>query len=287
MTDGSRGLFVEGEARPAATVKTAEAPTGFRLRDLGFAKSLGQLTVSLFSTGTATTTRQAVKPGTAPLQGRLIFAMDATASREVAWDHACHIQAEMFDAVAEVGRLDIQLVHFRGLCGFSASPWYHDAEKLRERMIGVHCQSGQTQLRRVLAHALKETKNQRVNGVIYVGDAVEEAPEPLFKLAGELGMLGTPLFVFHEPGEEEALRPQVESTLREIARLSGGACCPFDIASAAQLRNLLRAVAVYAVGGRLALADLRPDKGRKTAAGDGRPDLLDLLYRQMNWRRSV
>ena len=28
-------------------------------------------------------------------RGRLIFAMDATASREPTWDRACHIQAEM------------------------------------------------------------------------------------------------------------------------------------------------------------------------------------------------
>jgi hypothetical protein len=39
----------------------------------------------------------------------------------------------------------------------------------------------------------------------------------------------------------------------EIARLSGGAFCPFDAGSAAQLRELLTAVAVFASGGRKAL----------------------------------
>ena len=40
-----------------------------------------------------------------------------------------------------------------------------------------------------------------------------------------------------------------------MARLSGGACCPFDAGSARQLRELLRAVAVYAAGGQRALED--------------------------------
>ena len=33
-------------------------------------------------------------------RGRLIFALDATASREPTWDRACRIQGEMFEATA-------------------------------------------------------------------------------------------------------------------------------------------------------------------------------------------
>ena len=43
-------------------------------------------------------------------RGRLIFALDATASREPTWDRACRIQGEMFEATAALGGLDIQLV---------------------------------------------------------------------------------------------------------------------------------------------------------------------------------
>jgi hypothetical protein len=43
-------------------------------------------------------------------RGRLIFAMDATASREPSWDRACKIQGEMFEATAALGGLDVQLV---------------------------------------------------------------------------------------------------------------------------------------------------------------------------------
>ena len=46
--------------------------------------------------------------------GRLVFALDATMSRQPTWDRACSIQAEMFTAAGEVGRLAMQLVYFRG-----------------------------------------------------------------------------------------------------------------------------------------------------------------------------
>jgi len=36
-------------------------------------------------------------------RGRLIFALDATASREPTWDRACRIQGEMFEATAGLG----------------------------------------------------------------------------------------------------------------------------------------------------------------------------------------
>ena len=42
-----------------------------------------------------------------PASGRLLFAMDATASREHAWDMACQIQADMFMSTQEIGSLEI------------------------------------------------------------------------------------------------------------------------------------------------------------------------------------
>ena len=47
-------------------------------------------------------------------RGRLLFAMDATASREPSWDRACHIQGEMFQATDGLGGLEVQLIYFRG-----------------------------------------------------------------------------------------------------------------------------------------------------------------------------
>ena len=183
-------------------------------------------------------------------RGRLIFAMDATASREPSWTQAARIQGEMFRATQALGGLEIQLVHYGGLAEFGASAWLADAAALVARMAEVRCASGETQIANVLRHALAETARRKVNAVVFVGDAVEESPDALAGLAGKLGLAGVPVFVFHEGGE-----PLARRTFEQVARLSRGAYCPFDANSARQLKDLLSAVAVYAAGGHRALED--------------------------------
>jgi hypothetical protein len=183
-------------------------------------------------------------------RGRLIFAMDATASREATWDHACKLQGEMFEAAAALGGLDVQLVFYRGFNECKASRWLGTAAQLHHAMRSVSCVGGETQIGRVLAHAVKEGRLQKVNALVFVGDAMEEEIDTLAQQAGELGLMGVPVFIFKEGGEDAAAR-----AFRHIAKLSGGAFCPFDTASAEELRQLLGAVAAYAVGGRAALAD--------------------------------
>jgi len=186
--------------------------------------------------------------------GRLIFAMDATASREPSWDRACRIQGEMFEATKSLGGLAIQLVYYRGFSECAASPWLANAGALTRRMSAVTCMGGQTQIGRVLSHAAKEAKRGTVNAVVFVGDCMEEDVDHLCRMAGELGLMHVPVFVFHEGDDPVARR-----AFKQIARLSGGAYCAFDSASARTLADLLRAVAVYAAGGAQALAKL-PDK---------------------------
>jgi hypothetical protein len=189
-------------------------------------------------------------------RGRLVFAMDATASREPTWDRACHIQGEMFTETAALGGLEVQLVYYRGFGECRASRWASNAQDLLRFMTSVRCLGGQTQIRKVLSHAIKETGKRKVNAVIFVGDAVEEDIDRLCHLAGELGLLGVPVFLFHEGRD-----PIVRRAFEQIARLSGGAYCPFDAGSAQQLRDLLSAVAVYAAGGRQALVDFEGSHG--------------------------
>ena len=189
-------------------------------------------------------------PKTAGQRGRLIFAMDATMSREPAWDNACQIQGEMFRETALLGGLDVQLVYYRGFGECRASKWVSDPKALLRLMTSVSCRAGHTQIERVLSHAVRETGKRKVDALVFVGDAIEEQVDDLGQLAGELGILGLPVFVFHEGGNATVRR-----AFEEIARLSGGAYCPFDMGSAAQLRELLRAVAVYAAGGRKALLE--------------------------------
>lgn len=188
--------------------------------------------------------------------GRLIFAMDATASREPTWDRACRIQGEMFTATKGLGGLEIQLVWYRGFGEFEAGPWIADSKALVARMTDVHCRAGETQIARALEHAIAETGRRKVNAVVFVGDCVEESADALCGLAGKLGLLGVPVFIFHEGGEPVARR-----CFEEIARLTKGAYCPFDSASADMLRDLLAAVASFAAGGRAALEDFARKRG--------------------------
>ena len=181
--------------------------------------------------------------------GRLIFAMDATASREPTWDRACGIQGRMFEEAAAVGDLRLQLCYYRGYRECRASRWYDKADDVVRAMSAVRCAGGLTQIRRVLDHTLAETDREPVSALVFVGDCVEENVDELCDRAARLGIKGVPAFLFHEGGDPVAAR-----CFREVARLSCGACCGFDGGSASELRELLSAVAVYAVGGRRALA---------------------------------
>jgi hypothetical protein len=193
-------------------------------------------------------------------RGRLVFAIDATASRQPSWDRACQLQGEMFLATQDLGGLSVQLAYYRGFLEFAATPFLEDAMELTRRMTGVRCLGGQTQIQRVLDHTLAETRKERVNALVFVGDAVEEPVDPLCHAAGQLGLHGTPVFCFHEGGDHRAAQ-----ALKQLAQVSGGAYGIFDAASAEALRALLRAVAVYAAGGRAALTRLPGQVAAKLA----------------------
>ena len=187
--------------------------------------------------------------------GRLIFAMDATASRGPTWAQAMGIQAEMFQEAATVGGLDLQLVYYRGMMDFGASPWIGDAARVVDLMRGVDVVSGHTQIERILRHAAEEAKRSKVNALVFIGDAVEESGDLVTAAAGHLALRGVPVFVFHEGGLEPA-----GAVFRQIAQITHGAYSKFDAKSPQQLRDLLKAVAIFAAGGRKALEEF----GRKS-----------------------
>jgi hypothetical protein len=191
-------------------------------------------------------------------RGRLIFALDATMSRQPTWDTACRLQADMFREAASIGGLDVQLVYYRGLSECQSSRWVSQAERLASLMERIDCRGGHTQIGRILGHARRETERTKVQALVFVGDAMEEKLDDLCHAAGELGLLGVPAFMF-----QEGYDPIAEQAFRQIARLSRGAYCRFDPGAAHQLGELLRAAAAYAAGGMRALADLsaRRDAG--------------------------
>ena len=180
--------------------------------------------------------------------GRLILALDATMSRQPTWDLACSLQGEMFDAVGKADGLSVQLVYFRGFGECRASRFVRDTASLKELMTRIDCRGGHTQIGKVLAHALKETERQKVNALVYIGDAMEERIDDLAEKAGRLGLHGVPVFAFQEGHD-----PAAETAFREIARLSRGAWFRFDRSAAATLSRLLSAVAIFASGGLKAL----------------------------------
>jgi hypothetical protein len=184
-------------------------------------------------------------------RGRLIFALDATMSRQPTWDTACRLQADMFREAAKIGGLDVQLVYYRGLAECRSSSWVSEAGRLASLMERIDCRGGNTQIGKIVAHARRETEKKKVQALVFVGDAMEEKIDSLCQSAGELGLLGVPAFMFQEGGD-----PIAEQAFREIARLTRGAYCRFDPGAAHQLAELLRAAAAYAVGGMRALADL-------------------------------
>ena len=191
-------------------------------------------------------------------RGKLIFAMDATMSRQPSWDRALSIQAEMFAETARIGGLDVQLVYFRGFNECRASKWVSNPTALARLMTTVDCRGGNTQIGRALAHIKKEMSKTKVNAVIYVGDAMEENIDALCQAAGEIGLQGTPIFAFQEGPDGNA-----ERCFREMAKLSRGAYFKLNESSAHMLRELLSAVAVYAAGGRPALENRAKNQGRK------------------------
>src|SRR6202030_4278844 len=87
-------------------------------------------------------------PSTEPgKRGRLIFALDATMSRQPTWDTACRLQADMFREAASIGGLDIQLVYYRGLAECRASQWISQPERLGDLMSRIDCRGGRTPIR--------------------------------------------------------------------------------------------------------------------------------------------
>jgi hypothetical protein len=206
-------------------------------------------------------------------RGRLIFALDATASREAMWDMASQLQSQMFEEAAKIGGLDVQLVHYRGTDEFHHTAWLGDTQALIREMTAIRCASGATKIAQVLRHIRAENLREKVSAAVFVGDACEEMRGGLYDAAANLNV---PLFLFQE-GENLALYidprtgdvrsddpPQtVENVFRELARLTNGAYGKFNVGAAKQLGELLRAVAAFAVGGIAALANQHTDSARK------------------------
>ena len=182
-------------------------------------------------------------------RGRLIFALDATMSRQPTWDLAQTLQAKMFQAAAGLGGLDVQLVYFRGMDECRASNFVSGGQGLAELMSRIDVRGGSTQIRKVLAHARDEAKRAKVGGARFRRRRDGGEPGQACRPCRRARALGVKAFMFQEGHDPAARR-----AFSEIARLTGGAYSAFDAGASARLAALLRAAAAYAAGGQAALA---------------------------------
>jgi hypothetical protein len=184
--------------------------------------------------------------------GRLIFALDATASRQPTWDLAVENQSLMFAEAGRVGGLEIQLAYFRG-DQFRVSEWTADAPTLAARMREISCRRGETQWGRVLEHVRQQHQQKPVSAAVCIGDCVEESQDGLYAAAA-----GLPRLIMVQDGGD----PTAPVVFAELARRTNGAHFKLGSDSGRELRELLRGIGAYAAGGRTALEHLGTDSAR-------------------------
>jgi hypothetical protein len=255
MTDKPNFILVPDDAPPApfALPRQKPAPSqngGFLAR----LRTIASTALSAAPTAAAvlSTFRNAEPPqhtGTPP-RPRLVFAVDATASREPAWAAARRVTDVLVKALP--GALDVALAVHGGSRVHTFTPFTNDANMLRDRAAGISCQAGMTRLLPILSGALKQPA---VRVVIYIGDVFEESILHGRRLADTMGTQGTKLIVLHDTVDPGARRDA--EVFWDLAKRTGGCVLPFDASASGRLRDLLSAVAVYAVGGEKLLRERR------------------------------
>jgi hypothetical protein len=186
---------------------------------------------------------------------RLVFGFDATASREPAWEAARQVTDALVRALP--GALDVALAVHGGGRLHTFTEFTDKPATLRDRAASISCMAGATRMLPILARSLA---SPGVRVVTYIGDVFEESPARGRKLADEMGQRGIKLFVLHDVADWTARRDA--ELFLDLARRTGGCVLPFDANAPDRLRDLLAAVAVYAVGGEALL-----EKQRKTLPG--------------------
>jgi hypothetical protein len=191
-------------------------------------------------------------PATMPTRPRLVFGFDATASREPAWETARKVTDSLFRALP--GELDVALAVHGGSLLHTFTDFTANPAMLRDRAAAIRCISGRTQMLPILSRALVAPS---VRVVTYIGDVFEESSAKGRKLADAMGARGIRLIVLHDVADWLARRDA--EVFQDLAWRTGGCVLPFDANAPDRLRELLAAVAVYAVGGTDLLEEKRAD----------------------------
>jgi hypothetical protein len=190
--------------------------------------------------------------------GRLIFALDLTGSREPTIARARVATAMMFDAVRLIGRVVVKLAYFRGVDECKASSWHENPEILCKSMLSLSCETGFTQIARVLQLALSE--GDVCSAVVFVGDHCEEKPAELKTLAKALGERSIPLYIFHECSDFDWRARRAKPVFKSMAEASGGIYSEFKTDSGAVLQEMLTSIAALSAAGVEGVERLAPPK---------------------------
>jgi hypothetical protein len=235
MTDKPNFILVPDDAPPAAPSRALSVLS--RLRTMAAEVLSGRVA-------------EPIDPEPPPTRPRLVFAVDATASREPAWAAARKVTDALVKALP--GELDVALAVHGGGRMHTFTPFTTDANPLRDRAAAVSCEAGFTRLLPILDNALKAPG---VRVVIYIGDVFEESLTRGRRLADSMGARGARLIVLHDTADPAAR--QHAEIFWDLAKRTGGCVLPFDAAASRRLHDLVCAVAVYAVGGERLLQERR------------------------------
>jgi hypothetical protein len=245
MTDKPNFVLVPDDASPPVPVRAPVEGVLARLRTATSA-------ITAAATALLPARTQSEPPGemNTPSRPRLVFAVDATASREPAWAAARQVTDALFKALP--GELDVALAVHGGSHVHTFTAFTTNANTLRDHAAGVSCRAGLTRLLPILSTSLKQ---RAVRVVIYIGDVFEESVLHGRRLADSMGAQGTKLIVLHDTADPAARRDA--EVFWDLAKRTGGCVLPFDATAPSRLRDLLSAVAVYAVGGEKLLRERR------------------------------
>lgn len=178
---------------------------------------------------------------------RLIFGLDLTGSREASLSQARVATAGMFDAIKLVGKVAVKLIYYRGTSECRASDWCDDPGILCRSMLGLSCETGESQIARLLQAVLAE--KEKISAVVFVGDHCEEDFRKLETLAQALGHRSIPIFVFHECADQDERSLLAKPVFRRMAEISGGVYVEFKPDSGEVLREMLSSVAAFSAAG--------------------------------------
>ncbi len=212
--------------------------------------------------------------------GRLIFGLDLTGSREPSLEHARIATAAMFDTIKAIGSVAVKLIYYRGLRECRAGVWHSNPSVVCESMLALSCESGETQIARLLGAVLAEQSS--ISGVVFIGDHCEDSPGELQRLSQMLGEKSVPLFVFHECDDHDKRSLKAKPIFKKMAELSGGVYVEFRPDSGVVLRETLATVAAFSVAGTEGVRQVELPKtpearqlqGRLLMLGGGNPKRL-------------